>query len=141
MFRDCKNIGETKVLFRKLAVKLHPDHGGEDELMILLIKCYNETCIFFESRDGQKKEKKHDKKEYKTSQKYERVLEDVEEEDPALEIINEIREYAKNHEKFKTDYLESLVEYLEENSCLTSSQYNSLVKIYYAFHMHEKKQT
>lgn len=40
MLRNCKTQEELKRLFKKLALRLHPDHGGSNELMILLKESY-----------------------------------------------------------------------------------------------------
>jgi len=40
-FKDCKNADDVKRLYRELAKKLHPDHGGKKEDMAELNKQYN----------------------------------------------------------------------------------------------------
>lgn len=39
-FKDCKTEDDVKRIYRELAKKLHPDHGGSDELMRELTKQY-----------------------------------------------------------------------------------------------------
>lgn len=39
-FKDCKTKDEAKELFRKLAKKLHPDYGGDENQMKSLLKQY-----------------------------------------------------------------------------------------------------
>ena len=39
-FKDCKTQEDVKRIYRELAKKLHPDHGGSDELMRELTKQY-----------------------------------------------------------------------------------------------------
>lgn len=39
-FKDCKDQEEAKSIYRKLAMKLHPDLGGSDELMRILTNQY-----------------------------------------------------------------------------------------------------
>jgi hypothetical protein len=41
MFQYCQNEEEAKKLYHRLAKRLHPDSGGENELMILLQKDYD----------------------------------------------------------------------------------------------------
>jgi hypothetical protein len=41
----------------------------------------------------------------------------------------------KLYKKFDTSYVSNIADFLEENSYLTSGQYNSLVKVYTAFRM------
>jgi DnaJ-class molecular chaperone len=43
-FKDCKTKDDVKRIYRELAKKLHPDHGGSDELMRELTRQY-ETWI------------------------------------------------------------------------------------------------
>ncbi len=41
-FKDCKSMDDVKRLYRELAKKLHPDHGGKKEDMIELTRQYTE---------------------------------------------------------------------------------------------------
>lgn len=142
MFHNCKNLDDSKKLFRKLAMRLHPDHGGDNELMILLQEAYNNFQFIHEELEKQNKQKDEEKSKKENCNKYENAIEDVELGDESLKIIDEILEYAKNHERFKADFTESIKEYLEEHGHITSMQYNKLVKIYYSFRMDkEKKET
>lgn len=43
MFSKCQCESDVKSLFRKLALRLHPDHGGSDELTILLNEAYSKA--------------------------------------------------------------------------------------------------
>ena len=45
-FKDCKNQDDVKRLYRELAKKLHPDHGGSHKEMIELTKQYDEMIIY-----------------------------------------------------------------------------------------------
>lgn len=90
-----------------MSLRLHPDCGGEHDLMILLQESY----------------------------------ENVPSTDERLKIIEEIIEYAKTHPKFNVAYTESIKAYGSENGYITSTQYNTLVKTYYAFRMDKKAQS
>ena len=146
MWHKCKNDDDAKKLFRKLALRLHADHGGSDELMILLTESY-------EMRKGSKtnssSEKIYRKKQkeptvntvWKKGDCYEKVVDDVSAYDEMfLSLTKEITSYAKENEKFKMDYIESILEYAQKNQRVTSNQFNSLVKVYYSFRMNEKKE-
>lgn len=151
MFHKCKDEAEVKAIFRRVAKRLHPDHGGEHELMILLQESYE---MALESKKV--KEKSYTdymdelKREYEKRAKeppkpkwepfngiYEKVTEKVEEGDPRLEILDEIFDYSSRHESFDESFAHSVRDFLHERGFLTSMQYNALVKIYYAFNMNE----
>ena len=144
MFFRCKTPDETKKLFRRLALHLHPDKGGEDDLMILLQEAYqlhlDGISTWEESKKDTEKTTEKQKEEPEYPGSYQQVYEDVTKDNPILDIFKDILEYAKNHKNFKTDYTKSLIEFLEENGFITSSQYNGLVRIYYSFRMHVKKE-
>ena len=72
--------------------------------------------------------------------KYQSTCEDVHEEDGAmLRIIDDILAYSQKHKEFKTDFVDSVSDLLEKKGCITSTQYNALVKIYYSFVMGEEE--
>jgi len=148
MFFKCSDKQEAKTLFKKLAMRLHPDHGGDHQLMILLKETYEK---FIEDLDRyerftklveESENKKNEKKESpkKSEDKYQKVFEDVYDEEQ-LKIIDEIIKYGEKHERFDTSFTESIKEYLEENGFITSTQYNSLVRVYYSFRMDKKAES
>ena len=122
-------------MFRRLSLKLHPDCGGEADLMILLQECYENKLKELSPKQTNYPPKNPTNQ---THQKFQNVYSDVILGNPALHILPEIFEYAKSHKSFKTDYLDSVYEFLSENGYITSSQYNSLLKTYYAFRMDKK---
>ena len=136
MFAKCKDLEEAKKLFRKLAMKLHPDYGRTNELMILLQETY-EICVEKLTPSTVKVKPKPKIKTTKC-EFYENSFEDIYNGDTRLFIIPEIIKYAQSHKSFKTSYLESVMDFLNQNEFVTSGQYNPLVKIYYAFRMDEK---
>lgn len=130
MFHRSQNKEAAKTLFRRLAMRLHPDHGGENDLMVLLQESYekyNET--FYE--EIQKDEPLG----------YETAYENIDEGDQRLKLLIDIMAYGKAHKKFNTQFCESILEFLDEKGYITSSQYNALLKTYYAFKMNEFNQT
>lgn len=138
MFHNCKNIQDVKKLFRKAAKFLHPDYGGENELMILLKESYQMACEFHEKID--KEEKNSENEDHEKNRVYEKSFEDVNEGDERLKIISEIQEYADRNSHFETKFVDSVSEYLEKNGFITSGQFNALVNIYYNFRMDKKEE-
>jgi len=129
MFFLCKTEDEIKKLFRKLAIYLHPDKGGDVYLMNLLIEAreHASKCISRENiRDVEE------------SQAFKNACEDIYLSDSRLDIIDHILEYAKLHKSFNNKFTISVKDFLLQKGYITSMQYNSLVKIYYSFRMDEK---
>ena len=124
MFSHCNTAFEAKSLFRKLALKLHPDYGGSNELMILLTETYENALKNIANKSH---------KAYNQQHVYEKTYEDIPQDDSRLNILNEIAHYAVTHPKFKCDYLVSVVAFLEANHYITSQQFNALINIYYGF--------
>lgn len=132
MFFKCNTEEECLKLFRKLALKLHPDQGGSNELMILLQESFEEKTKFIELMEQCKAE--NEKKNV-----YENVYEKIKFTDERIKIIHEIIEYFKE-KKQKSDFINSVNEFLQERGYVTSGQYNSLVKIYYQFEIHKRQE-
>lgn len=144
MFSKCLNEEEVKVLFRKLALKLHPDQGGCVDLMVKLQDSYEDAIQRFKNKNVVFEEFVP-----KYSHTHENLQPDDEPGQPfhtsshsvgksqinKLKILDVIYRYAKAHKKFNTNFIDSLDEFLEQNGFLTSFQYNKLVNIYYAFRM------
>lgn len=128
MFHNCRSKEDVKSLFRRLAKYLHPDHGGDAKLMILLQEARDQAE---EILDGYEEyETKH-----KEDREYYTVYDDIRAGDPLLSIFDEIDRYAAKNKRFDMSYTNSVWEYLEKNGYITSNQFNGLVKIYYAFRM------
>lgn len=135
MFHKCSSEEEAKKLFRRLALRLHPDAGGDSDLMILLQEWYEY------SREAINESSKKQEKETKWSgEKYHKSYENIYSGDERLHIIVEIFAYSDSHKKFDPSMTESINEYLSENGYITSAQYNALVRVYYAFRMDQKKE-
>lgn len=149
MFHRCRTEQDIKTLFRRVAKFLHPDMGGNHELMIILQESYDQALESLKGSNKSVYDFYEDlKKNYKDPPKpkweafdgiYQKMTERVWWGDPRLEIIDEIKDYARDHEKFKLDFVESVEEFLIENEYITSKQFNVLVNIYYSFAMDEIK--
>lgn len=128
MFRSCQNEESIRKLYRRLANFLHPDKGGESDLMVILTNAYEKALIEF---------KKSENSKVKPEAKYQNVYDDIlyDEDDERFEIIEDILAYSEKNPRYKTDYLNSIKEFIDKNGFITSAQYNSLVKTYYAFRM------
>ena len=42
-FLNCKTVFDVKKLFRELAMKYHPDHGGDNETMRIVLEQYHDA--------------------------------------------------------------------------------------------------
>lgn len=136
MFEVCKSTEEVKNLFRKLARHLHPDAGGDSFLMNRLQESKEYHLWKMSLPNESTKDCETKTKDYKT-EGYEESYEDIFEEDSRIEIIQDIFNYAKSHPRFCTSFVESVSDYLEKKGYITSAQYNSLVRCYYAFRMNQ----
>lgn len=136
MFDACKTQAESKKLYHRLAQKLHPDFGGDHDLMVILNTSYERHINLLQTWDKCQK-----KAEETCENRYQKEYEDIDEGDPRLEILDEIFEYASRRPKFDPAFINSIKEFIEENGHITSSQYNRLVNVYYSFKMdkHSKK--
>ena len=72
-FQHCKTENEVRKAYRTLAKKLHPDLGGDEEKMKILITEYKESCKqksiaeIKKSRKNCATEKGHDKTSWRKS--------------------------------------------------------------------------
>ena len=129
MFRECKTEKEVKELYRSLSKYLHPDRGGNHDLFIKLTQAYEKSLG---KTEGKKEESNKDSSKIYTTQHQDIS---VFSENIDFTLFAEILLYSKNHPRFKIDFLMSVIEFGKENKFVTSSQYNSLVKVYYSFRM------
>src|SRR6185503_4569547 len=171
MFFKCKTIEEAKILFKRLAKKLHPELGGEHDLMILLQEAhenyiqsskfsqkkpeedFNKVYDEFMAKSKQKRTEPKQKPKVKPKPepepevkrepspwdgKFIKVTDDIFTGDPRLSIIDLIFTYASKNSTFKTDFVKSVKGFLDKKDYITSSQYNSLIKVYFSFRMDEE---
>lgn len=140
MFSNC-NSKEVKILFRQLCHYLHPDKGGDSMLFDKLINARDLRLKELNKKED-KFEKVYEEKVYKEYVEGEFPKEFEEDKifkgDPRLKIFDYIFKYQKISKSFKIEFTLSVHNYLLENGFCTSSQYNSLVKMYYSFNMKDR---
>lgn len=144
MFFKCKTEQECKLLFRKLALKLHPDHGGSQELMVLLQESHDaaKARLLGSVKDYVGKLAEGYKKQAQqasvksTPEKLKAVQKDViKDGDPRIKILEAISRYQKKHPLFKCHFFDSVCKFYEDYEIITVKQYNILVSIYSSFIM------
>lgn len=163
MFHDCKNEQEVKTLYRKLSMRLHPDHGGSDELMKLLTdakerrsqeiqnggsvrddeieeikKAYEEAWTSF-TRAQRRHESGSSKWNTRAQKPHDNGTETVKKGDDRLSILEDILLYASHHPSFNIEFIKSIKQYLTLHGFVTMKQYNALVKIINSFNISEWK--
>lgn len=65
--------------------------------------------------------------------KYAPVMINIIESDERLDVIKEIREYAKGKRNFDTGYLDHVESCLSRRGYVTAEHYNKLLNIYYSY--------
>jgi|SRR5579859_485708 len=126
MFHECNTFEEKKKLYRRLSKHLHPDCGGDDDLMSLLTRAYESSIAFssFEPDDEDVEEEEWDGGvRHESSRIYNSS--------PKTVLIDIILSYAKENKGFKTDFVKSIKDYLEKNGSISAKQYNCLVDLFY----------
>ncbi len=137
MFRNCPDKDSATKLYKRLAFRLHPDHGGSNDLFMLLYDAYNEHIKILESEIDMnllKDKSSHIERKYKDTDSR------VKDGDDKLDIIVEMYEYAENHTSFETKFLDSVCIQLKDNGSISAAQYNALVKIYYSFRIDKENE-
>ena len=104
MWHRCKTVDDCKKLFRRLALMIHPDKGGEADIFITIQESYEMELI-------NRKSKEYKPPTYQPQERlYEQRYDKVHEGDPDLNILSEIEEYASTHPKFNCDYLHAMID-------------------------------
>lgn len=135
MFRKCKTAEEIKTLFRRLSKFLHPDVGGDVDLMTLLNECYREQLDQIQSIGKPKKVKRTPSpKDSFSPVRESRVLY----EDPRSDMIIYIMGYMQRNPEFKSEFLQSIVDFFSRKKYVTGKQYNAALNIYYMYAMEEE---
>jgi hypothetical protein len=124
MFHKCKSDEERKSLFRRLSKRLHPDLGGDSDLMALLLECYEmadrgsfnpqrqsweDAFSSFAASYASKSPKKKDPDEGFDG-KFVHVSWNVKTVSPRIRVLIHILYYAKEHKEFNSKFVKSLVD-------------------------------
>ena len=118
MFQHCQNKQEVEKLYKRLAKRLHPDCGGEHELMILLKESYESALNRIRGHISPSRSAPSSKPNEKVSIN-----------DKRLAFIKEIRKVLK---RLKVDSpVISVIKSLDENQFLTIEQYEWLKDIWH----------
>lgn len=73
--------------------------------------------------------------------KYQNVNHDVSVEYEAADILDEILDFAENRIDFDATYFKSIKKQALQSRVISAAQYNSMVKVYYAFKMDGRAET
>ena len=123
MFSKCKSLQDVKTLFRKLSLRLHPDSGGSHELMLLLQEAYQN---FLESLNSNEKTNP-----LEDNVQFKNVSTRVWLGDHKLSIVDELFKFNEMGIGFNFVRFHQILDFLNKNKFVVSSQYNELVQIYY----------
>lgn len=122
MFRFCKTFEEKKNLFRKLSKFLHPDSGGDHDLMRILLETWKEI------------EEDHIKSNTDEMEKSEKIFAQDERFIFAQRMMNEIARYALNvNKKFNMTFISSVFEKSEKDNFITVCQFRAVLNVYEKF--------
>jgi hypothetical protein len=121
MFHRCSTQLEAKRLYHELAQRLHPDRGGSNQLMTILIESFKHAM------------------QKMPQEKYRKVTEDIFEGDQRLDIISNLFDGILSGQCYDWQLVTTISADLEKQGYLTPTQYNALVKIYEHFKMDSKK--
>lgn len=168
MFKKCKTEKEVKSLFRKLALRLHPDHGGSADLMALLIDTYDEVLESFKSdplkdilEESLKRPPTNSYRSYTTpssgsggagfkftasggggSNAYASsnysVIQ-ILKGDQRLEILDDILEYARGNHIFNSTFALLIKDFLDKKGWISEDQYNRLLEIYHQHNLGDRR--
>jgi hypothetical protein len=134
MFFKSHTKEDCKILFKKLALKLHPDCGGDHQLMLLLNEAYEDRMNWLTEIEKSIKEAETAKK----TKSYENVVEKIYNGDERILLLQEVDDYMTNNPSLKLDFVVSVLAFYFEKGYVTSGQYNAILKIYHQYEMYDK---
>jgi len=125
LFESINTLEELKRIYRKASKFLHPDMGGDNELMSLLTMSYEIKKQAFEF-DYFSKVKKEKNKTYSNSKSFQ-VVKKGDKKIVFLERCFENEELLSQSEK---KFIHSLIQWLESEGFLTQKQFDVIKDIY-----------
>jgi len=132
MFRYCKDTQEIKQLFRKLSKLLHPDTGGDAELMSLLIRAKEDSSKNIKETTNTPGSSVEDYDYFEQAYGPVDLSDDI-----PNQMIEIMVDYAKSHENFDPAFLIKMKDIYEEKGEISAGQYNALLRVFTAFRMEE----
>lgn len=124
MFQNCLNENDAKKLYRKLALKLHPDCGGDIELMVLMQEEYELFLDAIKVFDSQKRESPFG------SGKSKPEVKKVHPNDERMEVLFVLLELCRCVRVKAEDFILSVDEYYRQKGYITESQLAALENIH-----------
>ena len=138
MFHRCLTIEETKKFYRKLVKFLHPDVGGDSEIMVILQESYEHHMAKICLQRDEVKDKPLEKKKYPGEyQEADTPMTFQKNSKTVFNLFAEIYRYSEHNKKFDTSFVDSLSSRFIEKDQISAKSYNALLKVYYGFHIHE----
>lgn len=132
MFHRCQTEIEAKELFRCLAKRLHPDCGGEKELMVLLQESHDIALNLIKNPASPAQSDARNIKPPSPPASPSKPVEKVPAGDKRLEFVKDLPALLMKVEvSVKTvNFIISIIEFLNNNQFLTIEQYKTLKSVY-----------
>ena len=147
MFHSCKTKAEVNALFKRLAKHLHPDHGGENDLMILLTEAKEKALFGLGSISGlssddilgdafkkayhsRAREQEYQYRRSKGPQGYYSVASPVYRTSHNARVIDDILAAAKKNPRIKTHLADKAKETMDKQGYISPAEFNELLMYY-----------
>lgn len=127
MFENADTLDELKRIYRKLCKHLHPDLGGDKELMQLATEEYENKKLKLENNYDYKKAEE----EWFKNNKYSKIEDVIQE----FKKLSNLENFMKPNEK---EFFYGVVTYAEKNGYVTEKQLTSLQGMLVRLTMREK---
>lgn len=136
MFRECTTAIEVEYLYKRLFLRLHPDHGGCEELMDLLRRARHASIHFPRAQnESLKKSDRIHMQDLKIQGKGKLIH--LSEDESSIDLGDERLDFTQTLEGLYEDndlkepeFLSSVMSQLHKYGKISRAQYNSLINIY-----------